>query len=94
MAVQPILDEMLRFSDTVKFNIVHRCKFYDIQTYRIDTTHIHGCYEIYVNIEGDVSFFHDQKIYDITSGDVIFSKPGEAHYCIYHSSCLHDHYCI
>ena len=88
MATQPILDETLGFSDTVKFSAVRRSKFCDILTTRFDQTRIHGCYESYVNIEGgDISFFHDQKIYDITSGDVIFSKPGESHSCIYHSSC-------
>lgn len=94
MATQPKLDESLDFFDTVKFNIVHRSVYCDLELYRFDQPHIHSCYEIYVHIGGDVSFYHNQKIYDITAGDIVFSKPGDAHYCIYNASCLHDHYCI
>jgi len=94
MIYQPILDETLQFSDILKINITHFCPYVDPQTTETDPLHIHGCYEIYINVAGDVSFLHDQKIYDITSGNVIFSKPGEAHYCMYPSPCLHDHYCI
>lgn len=94
MAIQPILNETLDISNAVKFNIVRRAEYCDLETTKYDLTHIHSCYEIYVNIEGDISFFHDQNIYDISSRDVVFSKPGETHYCIYHSSCLHDHFCL
>ena len=94
MIYQPILDETLQFADTLKINTSHFCFYVDPQTTDTVPLHIHGCYEIYVNVGGDVSFLHEQKIYDITSGNVIFSKPGEAHYCIYPAPCLHDHYCI
>ena len=94
MSLQPILNEVIGLPDSVKFNISHRAEYCDIENLRLDGTHIHSCYEIYVNIAGDVSFFHNQKIYDVSPCDVIFSRPGDIHYCIYHSSCLHDHYCI
>lgn len=94
MAIQPILDEILDMSSAVKFHIDRRTEYCDLETHKYNMTHIHSCYEIYILIEGDVSFFHDQNIYDISPCDVVFSKPGETHYCIYHSSCLHDHFCL
>lgn len=59
-----------------------------------DPEHIHTCYEVYVNVSGDVSFLHNKNIYPIQSGDIIISAPGEVHYCIYHSPCLHERFCI
>ena len=94
MALQPILNEALGLPDSVKFNIVRRTEHCDIKTARFDGPHIHSCYEIYVNVQGDVSFFHNQKVYDVSPCDVIFSRPGDTHYCIYRSSCLHDHFCL
>ena len=61
---------------------------------KIDESHIHACYEIYVNISGNVSFLHNKTIYQIQPGDIIFSKPGEVHRCIYHASCVHESFCI
>ena len=94
MALQPILKESVGTAGEVLLSAVHRRGYYQAGGERFDQAHIHSCYEIYVNREGDVSFFHDQGLYDVSSGDVIFSKPGESHYCIYHSDCVHDHFCI
>ena len=60
----------------------------------IEGSHIHDFYEIYINFSGDVSFLHDRNVYCINPGDIIFSKPGEFHYCIYHSVQKHEHCCI
>jgi AraC-like DNA-binding protein len=68
--------------------------YYTQNTTTVDGAHIHPCYEIYVNVSGDISFLHENSICDIRSGDVIISYPGDVHYCIYHSSCTHGHFCI
>ena len=60
----------------------------------IDDAHIHTCYEIYVNVSGNVSFLHGNKIFEIKPYDVIFSRPGELHHCIYRPELPHDHYCL
>ena len=66
----------------------------DLDSQSVDGAHIHSCYEIYVNLSGDISFLHGDSIYAIQPADVIFSRPGDVHCCIYHSSCLHEHICI
>ncbi len=59
-----------------------------------DHDHIHDFYEIYVNLAGDVSFLAEDTLYAIKPGDVIFTRPHEVHRCIYHSDCIHEHFCI
>ncbi len=61
-----------------------------------DTTvsHIHDQCEIYINVAGDVSFMVEDRIYPISPGDVIVTRPFEYHQCIYHSIMPHEHFWI
>jgi AraC-like DNA-binding protein len=72
----------------------HVSEYCDVESASFDPAHIHSDFEIYVNVSGDVSFLHGQSVYKVERGDVIFSYPGDVHYCIYHSSCVHDHFCL
>ncbi len=56
------------------------------------TSHIHKECEIYLNLSGDVSFEVENRIYPISRGSVIITRPYEYHHCIYHSSAPHEHY--
>ena len=57
-------------------------------------SHIHNKCEIYINLTGNVAFMVENRIYPIKSGDIIITRPYEAHHCIYYSTDEHDHYCI
>ncbi len=57
-------------------------------------SHIHNSFEIYVNLSGNVSFMVENRLYKIKSGDVIITRPNEAHHCICHDRCAHDHFCM
>ncbi len=59
-----------------------------------DPDHIHDFYEIYVNLSGDVSFLVQDSLYPIAEGDIILTAPHELHRCIFHSDCVHEHFCI
>ena len=56
--------------------------------------HSHDCYELYVNISGDVSFLVNDKLYAVQSGDLIIARPGEMHVCIVQSPCLYESCCF
>lgn len=56
--------------------------------------HIHPECEIYLNLSGDVSFMVEDRIYPVTAGSVIITRPHEYHHCIYHSDKRHRHYWI
>lgn len=94
MSFQPVLSDFIAALGEVRFHLTHKDFFVDPHVMEIDDSHVHCCYEIYVNISGDVSFLHGENVYDIKPGDIIFSEPGEVHHCIFHKACVHDHYCL
>lgn len=56
--------------------------------------HIHEECEIYINISGNVSFEVENRLYPLTPGSVIITRPYEYHHCIYHNNDLHKHFWI
>lgn len=58
------------------------------------SSHIHKECEIYINLEGDVSFEVENRIYPIRPGSVIITRPYEFHHCIALSAQMHSHYWI
>ena len=58
------------------------------------TPHIHDALELYVLIEGDVSFAVESSHYKLTPGDAIITKPNEIHNCILNSRSVHRHLCF
>ena len=61
--------------------------------YQIDL-HVHHEFELYINLEGDISFLVDDALYPVSRGDVIIARPGEQHHCVYRSSKPHKLYWI
>ena len=57
-------------------------------------SHAHPECEIYFNLTGNVSFMVENRIYPVSHGDVIITRPFEYHHCILHSDELHRHYCV
>ena len=58
------------------------------------TPHLHDTLEIYVLIEGDVSFAVEGTNYKLLPGDVIVTKPNEMHNCILNTRSVHRHLCF
>ena len=94
MAKQPVLNTVMPAIGQIRMSACHGETAYEEGITPVEGTHIHSCYELYVNVSGDVSFLHDRDIYDIQPGDVILSCPSDVHYCIYRASCFHDHFCV
>lgn len=61
---------------------------------RLDGPHIHDCYEFYVNLSGDVSFFVNNMMFGIKRGDIIFTRPGDVHFCVYDKPTVHEYFCL
>ena len=81
---------ILNFSKLNSFNMT--VKYSDVFPSEVDSgleSHIHEECEIYINISGDVSFEVENKIYPISPGDIIITRPFEYHHCIYHSNKKH-----
>lgn len=76
------------------YHVHHSDHFIALDSSDIDPPHIHDCFEIYLNVAGDVSFLVNNQIYPITPGDMILTRPSELHHCIYHTGCVHTLFCL
>ena len=56
--------------------------------------HVHDELELYVLVEGDVSFMVENEIYPMQAGDMLFIRPNELHHCILNSESVHRHLCF
>lgn len=89
----PVNDSLLNISD-FRFSVSHTNSLTKPGAPELVGPHIHNCYEIYVNLSGDVSFLVNNKLYRISSGDIIATRAGDVHHCICNKICIHEHYCI
>ena len=94
MAVQPILQNTTENLSDIKYSAFYGKPYFDLGNTEIDDSHIHSCFEIYINVSGSVSFLHGSTVSDITYGDAVISHPSDVHHCIYNESCMHEHFCI
>ena len=56
--------------------------------------HMHDALEIYVLLEGDVSFMVEHNLYHLQPGDAIITKPNEIHNCVLNTPGVHKHLCF
>lgn len=61
---------------------------------RVFPFHVHGGLEIYILLEGDVSFAVESSLYKMSNGDAIITRPNEIHNCILNSDSVHRHICF
>ncbi len=90
------MEKMIRFNKISEFEVF--IKHVEIDGYartNVHYPHIHDHCEIYINVSGDVSFMVEDKLYPISAGSVVITRPNEFHHCIYNDmELLHEHYCI
>ena len=56
--------------------------------------HIENEIELFILVEGDISFSVESRVYKLSSGDIILTKPNEMHHCIRNSETVNRHYCF
>lgn len=66
----------------------------DAYNARIFPPHLHDRIELYILLDGDVSFMVESKLYKLMPGDAILTKPNEMHNCILNSRSVHKHLCF
>lgn len=94
MQYHPIPLPLLPGSNTIAVEIKYEKQFTTVDDVWHDEDHLHDFYEIYINLTGDVSFRVGEQVYPIEGGDMILTTPNELHRCLYHSDCVHEHFCI
>ena len=94
MIYQPILNASSTDCGEVRFRIRYRKEFAEPGDPLHDESHIHSCYEIYFNLSGEVSFWANNRLYPMRSGDMIVTRPGDVHLCVYNTPSIHEHFCL
>lgn len=61
---------------------------------RVFPFHMHDQLELYILLEGDVSFAVESSLYKLSPGDAIVTRPNEMHNCILNRQSLHKHVCF
>ena len=89
-----VLDHSTASLVDTKFLIKYYKHIMDPLDPRNDGSHVHDCYEFYFNLSGNVSFFVNNRLYPIKKGDIIFTRPGDIHFCVYHEKTLHEFFCL
>ena len=56
--------------------------------------HVGDTVEVYLLVDGDVSFMVEHHLYKLSPGDMILTKPNEMHNCILNSASPHRHFCF
>ena len=69
-------------------------QIYDSTKVRNEKPHIHDSYEIYVNVAGDVAFLVNNSLYPVGRADVVVTRPGDVHLCVYQTDERHECYCF
>ena len=94
MIYQPVLNKTAVSAKDIRYRVRYK-KIYELpDDPKHDDSHIHSCYEIYFNLDGDVSFWVNNRLYPIKKGDIIATRPGDVHMCVYHSPSVHEHFCL
>ncbi len=88
-------DRVFRMSDVTGFEVSYYFRV-DEREYVAHNfpPHMHDALEIYVLLEGDVSFMVEHNLYHLCPGDAIITKPNEIHNCILNTPGLHKHLCL
>ena len=76
------------------FKMIHASREVYKDDPTLDKNHIHDCYEIYINIKGNVSFLAEDTVHPISPGDIVIFKPNAYHHCVINEKTVHEWICI
>ena len=78
----------------IKYLLRYRKDYIRPDDPHLDGSHIHDCYEIYINLSGEVSFFVNNRLFPIKRGDVVFTRSGDIHFCVFDQATVHEYFCL
>lgn len=84
----------LSFEDLFGFNMTVRYVDGIVEPNCAIGQHTHEECEIYIHLDGDVSFMVEDCLYPVQYGNVVLTRPYEYHHCIYHKTTEHRHFWI
>ena len=91
---RPQLENTLHAIPEITYGINRPNEYIEQGVAELDPLHLHGYLELFYNIDSDVSFLVNDRLYPVARGEVVLSRPSDIHMCIYHRSGRHDHICL
>ena len=78
----------------MRYGIYFKDTFIDVDDPTIDPLHIHESLEIFYNARDEVSFLVNGTVYPVKAGQVLISRPGDVHVCIFPESKSYLYSCL
>ncbi|MBQ7921365.1 MAG: helix-turn-helix domain-containing protein [Clostridia bacterium] len=86
---------VMRIPDIMNYNAEYYCEDSNrLKPERVWQFHMHDRMELYILLEGDVSFVVESSLYKLSPGDAIVVRPNERHHCILNTCSVHKHWCF
>ncbi len=78
----------------MRYGIKKADSFIDLEDPTIDPLHIHDYLEIFFNTGAEVSFLVGDTVYPVAKGDIVISRGGEVHVCVFPRSDVYRYFCL
>ena len=78
----------------LRYGIIKRDGFRDPKDPTNDSLHIHRYLEIFFSIDAEVTFLVNDTMYPVRAGDLIVSRPGDVHVCVFPKSAAYHYVCL
>ncbi len=78
----------------MRFGMTHTSSVVSCDDPKLDPLHIHGYLEVFFNLDAEVSFLVNDRLYPVARGEAIVSRPNDVHVCIYHGTRRQEYICL
>ena len=78
----------------IHYGLSHKKDFRAPDDPKLDPLHIHETLEIFLNVDSNVSFLVNNRLYPVKKGDALISRANEMHVGIFNEARIHEHFCL
>lgn len=78
----------------MRFGMTHTSHVVRCDDPALDPLHIHGYLEIFFNLDAEVSFLVNDRLYPVARGEAVVSRPNDVHVCVFHGERRQDYICL
>jgi len=80
--------------DGIRYGLSHKKDFITRDDPRLDPLHIHETLEIFLNVDSNVSFLVNNRLYPVKKGEALISRANELHVGIFNEAKVHEYFCL
>jgi len=80
--------------DGIRYGLSHKKEFLTPDDPKLDPLHIHETLEIFLNVDSNVSFLVNNRLYPVKNGEALISRANELHVGIFNEAKVHEYFCL